>query len=172
MGSLLSSFQRIVGVKEFLHRVHLRHNLDVDGDITVKGNLNVRGSYSGDAAGRTVPVSDSTVIDLGTKKKVPRRSVTGVWTAAGTDTVNLTAYVPRGAKAAELMIGATDATAGIGVGVRRTGGFTSEDAVYTQVSSVPCYMVCDAVLDANRTFDLYKTGELDVVSMFLTAYYM
>ena len=111
-------------------------------------------------------------IDLGTKKKCARTTITGTWNNAGTDNVDLSTYVPKGVRAVELMIGVTDATPGTGLGIRRTGGSVSEAAVYAQVNGISNYIVCDALLDSNLTFDLYKAAAFDVVSLFLTAYYL
>jgi len=111
-------------------------------------------------------------IDLGTKKKTARTAVSGSLTAAGTETIDLSSYLPKGTKAVELFIGATDATPGTAIGIRRTGGSVSENALYIQAASIPNYLTCDVVLDAALSFDLYKTAGFDVVSVFITGYYL
>jgi hypothetical protein len=167
MGSLLSSFQRIVGVKEFLHKVLMRHNLEVSGDVTVKGNLNVRGKYSSDRVGRTVPVSDSTTIDLGTYKRIDRQSVSGTFTTSGTINVDLSAIVPDGTKGVEVFISATDATVGTACRVRETGTAITRWAAVEMVANQNFGANGIIMLDGAYTFDISNSAEWDVLDLYV-----
>lgn len=58
MGSLLSNFQRIIGAKEFMHKVTMRRDVAIDGNLTVKGEWSGRGRVHAVTGSYSVSTAD------------------------------------------------------------------------------------------------------------------
>ena len=109
--------------------------------------------------------------EWGTKKRVERVLLSSSCTASGANTVDASAYVPKGTTAITVLMMSNDATVGATSGVRERDASVSLGINTIAVANQTACVTCDVQLDASYTFTVQNSEAFTTVAVYLLAIY-